>query len=325
MGGFKKDENGIFRPYDIPSSMNKDYIEAVAKYLNCLDPLFEKSQEKSDFEFILTLLRIRGIQSSREDPYENSVLTFDGFMGLKNKLRGNIRMNLMLWLYGHILESSEPYEIIANLLSICAGGRYRLFNFPKKEYRPKLYRSLYPYEKIEHLDKLSKKANIINATTPIKEFYDRDLRNAIFHANYSVDNGEVILTDPQKMYSRVRTLVLINQALAYHEVIKNLVNSYIESYSESKIIPVSNGFSSDPDEKAIIIVRKGHGVIGLKSTKKGSFYLGNQYSYELNYINKGETMLPKDRVKYWNKMLEKLPYNISRFIEPVVEKYIINR
>lgn len=36
---------------------------------------------------------------------------------------------LFLWLYGHIIEASEPYEIAANLITIIDGERFNINNF----------------------------------------------------------------------------------------------------------------------------------------------------------------------------------------------------
>ena len=147
---FSRNKKGQLTTEGLPQGWNIIYAQSVVKYLNCLEPLFDKARKKSEFQFILTLLRFRGIQSSDDDPYQNSVETIDTLMSLEKKIKGRARLNVFLWVYGHIVESSEPYEIMANLLNICLGQGYRLFNFP---YRKIGYgfRSQYPFEKINYL------------------------------------------------------------------------------------------------------------------------------------------------------------------------------
>jgi len=57
-------------------------------------------------------------------------------------------------------------------------------------------------EKIGYLDKLSKKAQMQSILGPIKEIIDKDLRNAVFYSDYSVNDGQVIINNPKKIYSR---------------------------------------------------------------------------------------------------------------------------
>jgi len=329
---FSRDEEGNITTENIPSDWNKDYKESVVRYLNCLEPLFDKAQAKSDFQFILTLLRFRGIQSSGEDPYENSLETIDALMDIEKKIKGRARLNVFLWVYGHIVESSEPYEVIANLLNICTGKTYRLFNYPyiKTNFG---YRPQYPIEKINHLEKLAEETKMPFVLEPIKDVFDKDLRNAVFHSDYSVYKGEVYITQPQRIYTRGEALAIINKTLAYHETMKHLIAMYTKSYDKPRVIEVSPEFSRDPEEKAQIIIRKDYGVIALKDAwnekqiKAGKiqWFVGKSMSYEQKLINKGQCLLPKNRVDFWNRILIRMPDFLYKQLVNPIEKYIINR
>ena len=329
---FSRDKKGKLTTEGLPNSWNENYAQSIVKYLNCLEPLFEKAQKKSEFQFILTLLRVRGIQGAGEDPYENSVETIDTLMGLEKKIKSRARLNVFLWVYGHIIESSEPYEIIANLLNIRLGQNYRLFNFPFIKIRYG-YRPQYPFEKIKYLEQLATKAQMPSVLEPIKEIIDRDLRNAVFHSDYSVSFGEVIINKPRRIYSKAETLTLLNKALAYHETMKNLIGTYTKSYQKPKKIKVSPSFNPDPEARAQVIVRKNYGVIALKAAwskkkiKAGEviWEIGNYLSYETKMIRNGQYLLPSNRVKFWNNILEKIPNPIYGKVVGLVEKYIINR
>ena len=47
-----------------------------------------------------------------------------------------------------------------------------------------------------------------DVVVPIKDFFDKDLRNAIFHSDYSFYDGEIRLNDPARIYSREETLAI---------------------------------------------------------------------------------------------------------------------
>jgi hypothetical protein len=85
---FNRDDDGKLTTNNLPKKWNTSYSESVVNYLNKLEPLFDKAQEKSEFDFILTLLRFRGIQSAGHDPYENSVETIDALMRMEKQLKG---------------------------------------------------------------------------------------------------------------------------------------------------------------------------------------------------------------------------------------------
>lgn len=329
---FSRDKKGKLTTKGLPNSWNNNYVQFVVKYLNCLEPLFDKAQEKSDFQFILTLLRFRGIQGPGQDPYENSIETIDALMDIEKKIKGRAKLNIFLWLYGHIVESSEPYEIIANLLHICAGETYRTFNYPYQKIRSG-YRPQSPTEKINYLEKLSNEVKMPFVIEPIKEILDKDLRNAVFHSDYSAYDGEVFINKPQRIYSKDEILTLINKTLAYHEAMKNLIKLYTKSYNKPKIIKTTPGFSPAPNEKAQIIVRKNHGVIALKAalTKKQiksgkiSWLAGYCTSYEYKLIDKGHFLLPRNRVEFWNRILRRLPNFLYKRVVGPIETYFINR
>lgn len=56
---------------------------------------------------------------------------------------------------------------------------------------------------------------------------------------------------------------LAARTTAYHDTLGILRQTHIESYSEPTIIS-ARGMSSDPNEKAVVIVREGYGAVGLK-------------------------------------------------------------
>lgn len=329
---FVRNTNGQITDQSIPLSWNKVYKESVVHYLNYLDPLFEKARKTSEWDFVLTLLRVRGVQDAGWDPYENSLEVVDAVMDMERRLRGDVKLNIFLWLYGHIIEASEPYETTANLLNICLGEPFRAFNFPRIKTRNG-YRPQYPTEKISHLEKLAKKADMEDIVKPVKEVLDKDLRNAVYHSDYAVYKGEVRLSNPDRIISSPETLALTNRALAYHETYKNLIQGYRRGYNKPKFIDVPHYFSKGADTQAVLIVRKGHGLTGVRSvwskeeiaSGRIPFYLGHHHAYESKLIDRDWLLLPRDRVEFWNSILRLLPDFLSKRLVPAIEKYIINR
>ena len=262
--GVNKNKDGNWEWEPTRKHINPVYKEALVKYLNNLDPLFNKAKEKCEFEFVLSLLRIKGIEDPGWDTYENTQEVFRCMSYLKTKIKDfNTIRHVYLWLYGHIVEASVPYEILANLINAISGKRFIIDNFPDKA-RGKHTIPLLPAEKIDKLKEMAAQANINWFVLPLEDFFDRELRNAIFHSDYTLYEGEVRIRKPIKVYSTDEISSLINKALAYHEAFSSLYLIHIGLYQEPKRIPVHPAFSRDPGEEALTIIRKGYGLIGIK-------------------------------------------------------------
>jgi len=226
-------------------------------------------------------------------------------------------------LYGHIVEASEPYEILANLINVCEGGRFHVNNFPNKvggKYR--IPQS--PSEKIDKLEEMASKIDMCNCVFPLKDVFDRDLRNAIFHSDYSLYEGEVRIRKPRKLYSHDEIMEIMNKGLAYFNAFVSIFNAYVRSYDEPKVIGVHKDFGGHPNEEAVTIIRKGHGLAGIKDNwtreelKRGHipFRIGRFSRYETKLLKENRLLatLPASRTERINKILRILPKFISKRI-----------
>lgn len=296
-----KNNNDIWEFDEVPSDFNNNtYKEALIKYINIFDNLFTEAYEECEFEFLLTMLRVRGIQDAGWDPYETSIETIQSISKMSNNINEFFtQRNLRLWLYGHIVEATEPYEVIANLLYIVNGGRYSNERFPPhKSGRPKS-----PGARKNKIKQISNNINMEDIIIPLDDIWDRNLRNAIFHSDYIIHGNEVRITSPLKKYENKEINDLINKALAYFESLQFLYHLYIKQYNEPKIINVHPDFSNDNQEKAVVIVRKGKGAVGLKDNwskkeiKVGKipFRIGRFYPDEIELLDKDHTraILPR--------------------------------
>jgi hypothetical protein len=252
-------ENGEFHFKIKTKGWNSDYAVSLIKYLNLLHPAFSKAKNRSDFEFITTLLGFRGMQDAGWDPFENTITIFNNISTLKPKDE-QTKINLFLWVYGHIIEASEPYEILANFFRIINGERFSINNFPDID-RGKYQVPMFPAQKIDRLQELAEKINMQECLVPIKEIFNRQLRNGIFHSDYSIYKGGVRIKKDYLKLNADETYMILNKALAYIEAFKFLYNKSISDYKRSIEIPLPEGFFSP---KGVVMVRKNHGVVGLK-------------------------------------------------------------
>src|SRR5207253_2769860 len=84
--------------------------EALARYLTAFDPAFSRAREESEFEFILTLLRVRGLQDAGWDPFVSTREAIGAIRRLHEQVAPRdenfaVARHLQLWTYGHIVEA----------------------------------------------------------------------------------------------------------------------------------------------------------------------------------------------------------------------------
>lgn len=292
-----RDQNGVWR-FDgpRPHSWNSHYGEAIINYLNYLDIAFSRAYRTCEFEFLLTLFRVRGLQDAGWDPYETSIKAVKNITEIAKKTRNwETQKNLLLWLYGHIVEASEPYEMLSNLIDISMGGCYSISQFsPHKRGKPKS-----PGEKISELKRKAVESDMKDVVRPLEDIWNRDLRNAIFHSDYALYGGETRITSTTGgRFSNEAINILINKALAYFDSLKNLYQAYIGSYDKPKVIDVHHEFSKDPDEMAVVIIRQSYGAVGLKDNwtfeelRRGKipFRIGRFFPEEIKLLDKQPTL-----------------------------------
>lgn len=316
--GFIKDEDGKLKAHGEPKGWADNYRKAVEDYLTLWDELFEEAQKKDEFQFIFALLRVRGIVYPGWDTFSNTIDAFEGAMKAARKVDGTRRLNIVLWLYGHIVEASDHYEIIANMVNIAGGYPYRAWNFPKIKAR-KGMRDQTPNEKILEIKNRCKKLGLRDYSQPFSEVFDKDLRNAVYHSDYSAHMGMVRFRNADGYdveYDAEKTNLKVNQAMALHETIKNLFSTYTASYTEPKIIDASPNFSPGQPMKAQVIVRKKHGVMAIQESPEhpSGFACGVYQPGEKEKISKGIYLLPPSKTDRLNRLLDRMPLPVARKI-----------
>lgn len=244
------------------ANAHEAYVEAVPRYFRAFEQLFSRAQEASEFEFILALLRVKGEDGVGWDPYET---TPDAFSRIGAIVRTTddfrTRRHLELWLYGHMVEATEPHGLIANMLVIANGGRYSPQPFPPKKSKGGVAVELTPGERIRRIVNLSKEIGLPDAALPLTESWDRLLRNAVFHSDYVLNGDEVRLTKPPRLYTNDEWQRLLNRAAAYHESLTRVHAAFVGSYDTPRLIDVHPDFGTG---KAQVIVTEGYGLVGLR-------------------------------------------------------------
>jgi hypothetical protein len=265
----------IHREDDEPGERNDVHDEALPRYVTAFDRVFSKAEEACESEFVKALLRVGGVQDAGWDPYESTRRAIPAMIKLHEELpegpgHFETARHLQLWTYGHIVEASEPYSILADMLDIANGGFFKPYRFPPVPIyrarpgqpapptRPQFFR-----EKLPELERLAEGAGEANALDPIREVWDYDLRNAVFHADYSLHGGEVRI--PRRAaYTHEEIMTLVNRAVAYHEALALLVDGYRHGYEEPTRVLVHPELATEPDEAMVVIIREGEGAVGLR-------------------------------------------------------------
>jgi hypothetical protein len=263
------------------------YFEALPRYLTALEPAFERARKTSEFNFIFAIVAVREMQDAGWDPYETTVRGIEAIRALSNNVEGEPSRHLALWLYGHIMEASEPYEFLANLIDIGVGGRFGAERFPPHAGGSPLS----PQRKIEQLERSARAAGLPDAVVPMKEAWNREFRNSIFHADYSLYGAEVRTMRPIRSYDHNAVMTLVNRALAYHEALSLLRVMNIRSYKCPILIPCDPRFSGKPNERAFVIVREKYGATGLKDAWTEADIRRGEIPYRIGRFTAEETKL----------------------------------
>jgi len=302
---------------------------SLEKYLNSIDAIFRKAKQAQECEFILALLSIRGLQAPGWDLFEGIDETFKALdqLRIKNKKNYHGIHTTYLFMYGLILESDPLYELLANLLNIAEGERFKMpgANFPDIVHPNGKVQSVPPVDKINQLKNRAKRLGM--DLSLFDDFYDKDLRNALFHSDYVLYNNEIRLPNFHfpKVYKNEEWVILTNNAMAYYQALTHLRKYHVSLYDEPKRIKPHPEMVHNQNEEMFIIVRKKHGVIGMKDTfsqeeiRRGAIphSIGRFYPYEQKLIKEGELFMPAYKEPLINKIYRFSP----RWIKKIILKF----
>ncbi len=214
------------------AQVTNNYSQFVEEYMEVFEPLFKKAFDVSEFNVIMTILAMRGMSDDGWDPFENTQNVFEEIYKQQRKFRGSLGFNINLWTYLHLIESSEHYEIIANLVNTVKGEDYIIAN-----HRNKKFANLKVEQKIDRLKSIARGTDFENVYQPFESAFDARFRNAIAHGDYAIKStgrsGVTIADDAgyPTIYELQRTNDLINRAvaIAYAREGADVAMSYLPS------------------------------------------------------------------------------------------------
>lgn len=274
----------------ITNEIVDNYKKFEKQYVGIFQPLFEAALKASEFNFVLSLLAIRGMSDAGWEPYENTVAVAQEVYKQQSKFDNNLRVNMNLWLYVNLIECSEHFELIANLLRTVKGEDYIIAN-----HKDRNFVNLKITNKIDRLQKIAKDTGFENSVSPFELSYNSRLRNAVGHGDYALkagDGGGVTVSDDAGfpvIFGHQETSDIVNRGLALHAAISGLRDHFVKSYQKSKVIKSSEGFGHGTPIDITIIARKNKGLLGIRCI--GGYDMGKPFETRLSRCTAGEMKL----------------------------------
>ncbi len=190
------------------------FRKLVRHYADMLNPLFDTTLHNEHdwlFEFVRVLVRESGMKDAGWDAFQESRAVLDDLSKLARlelspeSFPDAERTRARLWLlsYCHLTEMDFPYTLIANLLRMKLRQKYRMDPFAdlatpikRKINGKKVVVALKrpsPNAKIRRIEELATAAGMPDIPAAIAEIYDNVIRNAVYHSDYTLHEGQMRL------------------------------------------------------------------------------------------------------------------------------------
>ncbi len=258
---YRDEETNIWRlvASEEELELKPDYLEALPRYLNGLYSVFAKAMERDEAQLIISLIGVRGMQAPGWEPYDTTIEAISAATRLHNETEDRLAArHLSFWIYGHIVEAAAPYDLLANLIKVAQGERAQITWLEDESGR-----ALSPGRKIEQIGTWAEEIGNQEVRRLLTEIWHRELRNAVFHADYTVHGSEIRLVGDGMVLSLEQFAGLAGRATAYHDAMVGLRRYYGGLYAEPKRVP-AGPIIGVPEAELIVIVREGEGAVGLK-------------------------------------------------------------
>jgi hypothetical protein len=291
--GLFRDEDGTWRwKSPPPDTMNAEYAKVLPIYFTAYDRLFIAAKKRSQFDFIAAIVHYD--ENSNQDPFETTKKTFREVLKLHDNADGYAADVLSLWLYGHMVEASYPYQVVGNLASISAGQHHQLQVFP----RDSKGQEISPGRKRSQIKK-TLPGGLKACVKPMDESWNEDLRNAIFHSNYALVGSDIYLPEKGITMPFEGAMKRVNRAIASFEAFVKVLDVHRSFYPGPIEIEVPPGIAHYPNERATVVVREGYGPVALHSILdnagiKSPVILGRLYEEEIALVQSGIFKLPAE-------------------------------
>lgn len=234
-----------------------------------LDELFLHAKSKDEFEYICSLLRIRGMEGPGWDPLnETHDLVSDLLALINGPLREATRIRLALLTFCHLMEVDAIYVILKNMLNTIEGNRCSTSPFHH------LYRRIPPSAKTVVTD-LRNHAERLGQTRILEvlgEMFNDAVRNSFFHSDYIIyedeyrtREGQFLKGDTIEHSIKIDELAnIIDKGIAFYTAFFQCFRAHITSYKEPKTIVGRIG-ANNSLLHVQLLVHPERGVYGFRS------------------------------------------------------------
>lgn len=225
-------------------------------YSEALAPLFDASRLRGTeqlFQFVCCLIRAGGMEDGAWDPIVESTALVDDLSRLSSDALDaekyphpdKTQARLALLSYCHVMEADFFYHVLANLARVRNGAKYDMEPFRDPE-RTRKQRQMPPRlgDKVQRVNELAAKVGVDTASI-FSEIHNRDIRNAVFHADYTLTETEFRMVHGAHGLHRAKRVPLdelsaiVHRGLSFYSAIMALHRTTRHRLSElkGKILP----------------------------------------------------------------------------------------
>lgn len=243
--------------------------------INDLKILFDEAKQKSEFDFVLTLINYRGMGTHKL--MSNLYEWFEAIEFYKNLYlinTGKEKTRIAALLYSTFFENNDFYNIIGSLCKIKTGYKGSSYLFWKTK---KYERLLGIGEKQDILLELLHEAQKPNIIDFFKQNHFKEIRNTFFHSTYALSENKYILHDIEPIYINgvgqssfdinVFFYPKVDNVIVFFDAFKELYLNAFASYTVDKEV---KGYF--PNLCDIIILGAADGLKGFKIKNAVQFY-----------------------------------------------------
>jgi hypothetical protein len=231
-----------------------------------INELFELAKTTDEFEYVCTLLRLRGMEEPGWDPLKETISLTDQLLQMiEAPIVNTLKTRLILFMYCHFTEMNDLYNIIGNLVRIAVHkDRYSILLFPDLKY---------PSQKISKINEWLSGSTFEIIGTLLSDILVREVRNAFYHSEYILTDDSINLMNGQQVdVNGIRTASVpldwleskINLAINLCRYVISHTIEEMRSYKADKIIKgrfAANGSWMDIQ----LLTDEKYGLIGFKS------------------------------------------------------------
>jgi hypothetical protein len=240
-----------------------------------LKTLFDEAKQRSEFDFVLTLINYRGMGTYKL--MTNLYEWFDAIEFYKKLYQGHTgkeKTRIAALLYSTFFENSDFYNIIGSLCKVSTGYKGSSYLFWKTK---KYDRLLGIGEKQDSILELLYDAGKPNIIDFFKQNHFKEIRNTFFHSAYALNEEEYILHDTEPIYIEglgqssfnIETFLYpkVENVIVFFNTFKDLYLSSFASYTADKVV---RGYF--PNLCDITILGAADGLKGFKIKNSVQFY-----------------------------------------------------